>query len=79
MYFCVKVCVSMLAIAALLGLAGTSARAQDKQHVVSLKRTMNKDAASAGPKSARLYEEGRSDTAFSDRPKKSIECPPYLD
>ena len=44
MHFCVKVCVSILAIAALLGLAGTSARAQDKQHVVSL-TDLNKDAA----------------------------------
>jgi predicted transcriptional regulator len=44
MHFCVKVCVSMLAIATLLGLAGTLARAQDKQHVVSLS-DLNKDAA----------------------------------
>jgi hypothetical protein len=44
MHFRVKMCVSMLAIAALLGLAGIPARAQDKQHVVSLS-DLNKDAA----------------------------------
>jgi hypothetical protein len=44
MHFRVKVLVSMLAIAALLGLAGLPARAQDKQHVVSLS-DLNKDAA----------------------------------
>jgi hypothetical protein len=44
MHFCVKVLVSMLAIAASLGLAGIPARAQDQQHVVSLS-DLNKDAA----------------------------------
>jgi len=44
MHFCVKLCVSMLAIAALHGLAGIPARAQDKQHVVSLS-DLNSDAA----------------------------------
>jgi hypothetical protein len=44
MHFRVKVLVSMLAIAALLGLAGLPARAQDQQHVVSLS-DLNKDAA----------------------------------
>jgi hypothetical protein len=44
MHFRLKMCVSMLAIAALLGLAGIPARAQDKQHVVSLS-DLNKDAA----------------------------------
>lgn len=44
MHFRVKMCVSMLAIAAWLGLAGIPARAQDKQHVVSLS-DLNKDAA----------------------------------
>ncbi len=43
MHFRVKMCVSMLAIAALLGLAGIPAGAQDKQHVVSLS-DLNKDA-----------------------------------
>ena len=44
MRFCVKMCVAMLAIAALFGLAGISARAQEKQHVVSLS-DLSKDAA----------------------------------
>jgi len=44
MHFRVKLCVSVLAFAALLGLAGLPARAQDKQHVVSLSE-LNKDAA----------------------------------
>lgn len=44
MHFRVKVCVSLLAIAALLVVAGIPARAQDKQHVVSLS-DLNKDAA----------------------------------
>jgi hypothetical protein len=44
MHFRVKLCVSVLAIAALLGLAEIPARAQDKQHVVSLS-DLNKDAA----------------------------------
>src|SRR5712692_660973 len=44
MRFRVKMCVSMLAIAALFGLAGIPARAQDKQHVVSL-ADLNKDSA----------------------------------
>ena len=44
MHFRVKMCVSMLGLAATLGLAGSPARAQDKQHVVSLS-DLNKDAA----------------------------------
>jgi hypothetical protein len=44
MHFRVKMLVSMLAIAASLGLAGIPARAQDQQHVVSLS-DLNKDAA----------------------------------
>lgn len=44
MHFRAKMCVSMLAIAALFGLAGIPVRAQDKQHVVSLS-DLNKDAA----------------------------------
>ncbi|OLB40089.1 MAG: hypothetical protein AUH11_02640 [Acidobacteria bacterium 13_2_20CM_57_17] len=44
MHFRVKVCVSMLAIALLFGVAVTPARAQDKQHVVSLS-DLTKDAA----------------------------------
>ncbi len=44
MHFRAKLCVSMLAIALLFGLAGVPAGAQDKQHVVSL-NDLNKDAA----------------------------------
>jgi len=44
MHFRLKLCVSMLAIAALSGSAGIPARAQDKQHVVSLS-DLTKDAA----------------------------------
>ena len=44
MHFRLKLCVSMLAIAALFGSAGIPARAQDKQHVVSLS-DLQKDAA----------------------------------
>jgi hypothetical protein len=44
MHFRFNMCVSILAIAGLLGLAGIPVRAQDKQHVVSLS-DLNKDAA----------------------------------
>ena len=44
MHFRAKLCVSLLAIAALLFVASIPARAQDKQHVVSLS-DLNKDAA----------------------------------
>jgi hypothetical protein len=44
MHFRAKLFVAMLAIAALLVVAGIPARAQDKQHVVSLS-DLNKDAA----------------------------------
>jgi hypothetical protein len=44
MRLCVKLCVSMLAIAFLCGAAGIPAWAQDKQHVVTLS-DLNKDAA----------------------------------
>jgi len=44
MHFRFNTCVSILAIAGLLGLAGIPMRAQDKQHVVSLS-DLNKDAA----------------------------------
>ncbi len=44
MRFRFNTCVSILAIAGLLGLAGIPVRAQDKQHVVSLS-DLNKDAA----------------------------------
>ncbi len=54
MHFRVKMCVSMLAIALLFGLAGVPAGAQDKQHVVSLS-DLNKDAAQ--PAQTRLSNE----------------------
>jgi len=44
MRFRVQMCVPVVAIALLVGLAGVAARAQDKQHVVSLS-DLNKDAA----------------------------------
>ncbi len=44
MHFRAKMCVLMLAIAALPGLAGIPARAQNKDHVVSLS-DLNKDTA----------------------------------
>jgi hypothetical protein len=44
MRFRVKMCVPLLTIALLAGLAGVAARAQDQQHVVSLS-DLNKDAA----------------------------------
>ena len=44
MHFRVKVCVSVLAVALLFGVAAVPARAQDKQHVVSLS-DLTKDAA----------------------------------
>lgn len=44
MRLCVKMCVSVLAIAVLVGLAGVPARAQTQQHVISLSE-LNKDAA----------------------------------
>jgi hypothetical protein len=62
MHFRVKLCVSMLAIAALLGLAGIPARAQDKQHVVSLS-DLNNDAAR--PAQTRQSNEEAVRTLFS--------------
>jgi len=44
MHFCVKVCVSVLAIALLFGVAAVPAGAQDQQHVVSVS-DLTKDAA----------------------------------
>jgi hypothetical protein len=62
MHFRVKVLVSMLAIAALPGLEGIPARAQDKQHVVSLS-DLNKDAA--GPAQTRQSNEEAIRTLLS--------------
>lgn len=70
MHFRVKMCVSMLAIALLLGLAGVPARAQDKQHVVSLS-DLNKDAAR--PAQTRLSdEEAVRSLLSSDQGQKAL-------
>jgi hypothetical protein len=65
MPFRVKMCVSMLAIAALCGLAGMPARAQDKQHVVS-QSDLNKDAAR--PAQTRQSNEEAVRTLLSSEP-----------
>ncbi len=70
MHFCVKVCVSMLAIATLLGLAGTPARAQDKQHVVSLS-DLNKDAALPA-RTRQANEEAVRTLLSSDQAQKAL-------
>jgi len=62
MHFRVKVLVSMLAVAASLSLAGIPARAEDKQHVVSLS-DLNKDAAR--PAQTRQSNEEAVRTLFS--------------
>jgi hypothetical protein len=65
MPFRVKVCVSMLAIALLIGLAAVPARAQDKQHVVSLS-DLNQDAAR--PAQTRLSNEQAVRSLLSSEP-----------
>jgi len=62
MRFRVKVCVPVLTIALLLGLAGVLAGAQDNQHVVSLS-DLNKDAAR--PAQTRQSNEEAVRTLFS--------------
>jgi hypothetical protein len=70
MHFRVKVCVSMMAIALLFGLAAVPARAQDKQHVVSL-NDLNKDAAR--PAQTRLCNEEAVRTLLSsDQAQKAL-------
>ena len=70
MSFRVKMCVSMLAIAAFVGMAGIPARAQDKQHVVSLS-DLNKDAAR--PAQTRQSNEEAVRTLFSsDQAQKAL-------
>ncbi len=61
----VKMCVSTLAIAAFFSLAGMPARAQDKQHVVSLSE-LNKDAAR--PAQTRQANEEAVRTLLSSEP-----------
>jgi hypothetical protein len=70
MHFRVKVLVSMLAIAALPGLAGIPARAQDKQHVVSLS-DLNKDAARPA-QTRQSNEEAIRTLLSSDQAKKAL-------
>jgi hypothetical protein len=70
MHFRVKVLVSMLAMAALPGLAGISARAQDKQHVVSLS-DLNKDAARPA-QTRQSNEEAIRTLLSSDQAKKAL-------
>jgi hypothetical protein len=70
MHFRVKLCVSMLAIAALLGLAGIPAQAQDKQHVVSLS-DLNKDAARPA-QTRQANEEAVRTLLSSDQAQKAL-------
>jgi len=70
MHFRVKMCVSMLAIAAVFGLAGIPARAQDKQHVVSLS-DLNKDAARPA-QTRQANEEAVRTLLSSDQGQKAL-------
>jgi len=70
MSFRVKMCVSMLAIAAFVGMAGIPARAQDKQHVVSLS-DLNKDAARPA-QTRQSNEEAVRMLLSSDRAQKAL-------
>jgi hypothetical protein len=70
MHLRVKLCVSMLAIVFLFGLVAVTARAQDKQHVVSLS-DLNKDAAR--PAQTRQSNEGAVRTLLSsDQAQKAL-------
>jgi hypothetical protein len=62
--------VSMLAIALLFGFAGVPARAQDKQHVVSLSE-LNKDAAQPA-QTRQSNEEAVRTLLSSDQGKKAL-------
>jgi hypothetical protein len=70
MHFRVKMLVSMLAIALLLGLAGIPARAQDQQHVVSLS-DLNKDAARPA-QTRQSNEEAVRTLLSSDQAQKAL-------
>ncbi len=70
MHFRVKMCVSMLAIAALFGSAGIPARVQDKQHVVSLS-DLNKDAARPA-QTRQANEEAVRTLLSSDQAQKAL-------
>lgn len=70
MRFRVKVCVSMLVLTALFGATGTPARAQDKQHVVSLS-DLNKDAARPA-QTRQANEEAVRTLLSSDQAQKAL-------
>ena len=70
MHFRVQVCVSMLAIALLFGVAAVSARAQDKQHVVSLS-DLTKDAARPA-QTRQSNEEAVRSLLSSDQAQKAL-------
>ncbi len=70
MHFCVKVSVSMLAIALLFGLTAIPAGAQDKQHVVSLS-DLNKDAARPA-QTRQSNEEAVRSLLSSDQAQKAL-------
>jgi Flp pilus assembly protein TadB len=65
MHFRLKMCALMLAVAALLGLAGNPARAQENHHVVS-PSDLNKDAAR--PAQTRQSNEEAVRTLLSSEP-----------
>ena len=70
MHFCVKVSVSMLAIALSFGFAAIPAGAQDKQHVVSLS-DLNKDAARPA-QTRQSNEEAVRSLLSSDQAQKAL-------
>jgi hypothetical protein len=70
MHFGVKMCLSMLAIAVLLGFGGSPARAQDKQHVVPLTE-LNKDAARPA-QTRQANEEAVRTLLSSDQAQKAL-------
>ena len=70
MHSCVKMCVSMLAIALLLGLGGVPAGAQDKQHVVS-QSDLSKDAARPA-QTRQSNEEAVRTLLSSDQAQKAL-------
>jgi hypothetical protein len=70
MHLRLKLCVSMLAIALLFGLVTVPARAQDKQHVVSLS-DLNKDAARPA-QTRQSNEEAVRTLLSSDQAQKAL-------
>lgn len=70
MHFRVKMCVSMLGLAATLGLAVAPTRAQNKQHVVSLS-DLNKDAARPA-QTRQSNEEAVRSLLSSDQAQKAM-------